>query len=465
MLIPGARLLLQVSMTILALGTTLPSQSRWRLILPTVRPAARNLTSLAFDRGRSTTVLFGGRGDFAVFADTWEWDGTIWLPLNPPTTPPARGDHGLVYDFAHQRVVLFGGADYTFSTHYNDTWLFDGVDWQLQSPAVAPSPRSSMPLAFDHVRGTVLAFGGAIWRPGQIQNFDDTWEWDGGNWTQLFPAHRPSARGGHVMVGDPGRRRVVMCSGGTSLATASGDTWVWDGSDWGLDSGTGMNPTLWPGQLTFDVRRNLVAHIRQYFLFIAPLYLDVHWFADTTGGSNLIGGGTIGPALAYDEVRDELVQFGGYFDGCCAQSSTWLYRPDYIGYSTPFGTGCAGGLGVPALTGTRVRPQFTLDLTATNAQGYVMFTLGFDTTSWNNAQLPLDLAPFGMPGCHAYIRPEHTAATTAGANGVASISMRVPNDTSLINVAVFAQTLVASPGTNALGAVASNGLRVVIGRW
>ncbi|MHA7630515.1 hypothetical protein [Corallococcus sp. M7] len=43
--------------------------------------------------------------------DTWEWDGTNWEQKAPAAAPSARMRHGLAYDSAGQRIVLFGGQN------------------------------------------------------------------------------------------------------------------------------------------------------------------------------------------------------------------------------------------------------------------------------------------------------------------------------------------------------------------
>jgi hypothetical protein len=89
----------------------------WTLRQPSVNPAARTLTTLAFDTGRGEAVLFGGYTGVQL-NDTWVWNGTTWAQLIAPNPPPPRQQHGIAYDSVRQRVVMYGG-----NTGTADTWI------------------------------------------------------------------------------------------------------------------------------------------------------------------------------------------------------------------------------------------------------------------------------------------------------------------------------------------------------
>src|SRR5262252_4613109 len=109
--------------------TTLPGQVLWEN--RSTRAGARFGLALAFDLQRGRTVLFGGGDRSAQFADTWEWDGTIWAHRLPANTPPARVLHALAYDLARGRTVLFGGDVFQngVDVPLADTWEWDGANW------------------------------------------------------------------------------------------------------------------------------------------------------------------------------------------------------------------------------------------------------------------------------------------------------------------------------------------------
>jgi hypothetical protein len=107
----------------------------------------------------------------------------------------------------------------------NDTWEWDGADW-TQMQDVGPPPRSRTALAFDSTRGRTVLFGGS----GTADGFGDTWEWDGSDWTQIQDVG-PSARSGHALAFDAGQQRSVLF-GGRAGGGLTGDTWEWDGNAW-----------------------------------------------------------------------------------------------------------------------------------------------------------------------------------------------------------------------------------------
>ena len=83
-------------------------------------------------------------------------------------------------------------------------------------------------MAFDVARGMTVLFGGEA---GANAHLNDTWTWDGKNWTQLNPTTSPAPRDYHAMVYDVARQRTVLF-GGRSGRSFLPDTWEWDGKNW-----------------------------------------------------------------------------------------------------------------------------------------------------------------------------------------------------------------------------------------
>jgi hypothetical protein len=142
----------------------------------------------------------------------------------------------MTYDAARQRVVLFGG--YGPFGESNDTWLWNGSNWTQAASAQNPAPRTGHAMAFDQARGVVVMFGGMRGAPPVF--YSDTWLWDGASWQQALPATSPTARSGLALAYDRGLDMVVMVggTGGKDLTATSWDydfrkeTWTWDGSTW-----------------------------------------------------------------------------------------------------------------------------------------------------------------------------------------------------------------------------------------
>jgi len=126
----------------------------------------------------------------------------------------------MVYDAARAEIALFGGV--FFPTTYNDTWTWDGSNWQRESPPASPPARAYLAMAYDEVRGEAVMFGG-----NNIPTYlNDTWVWDGTTWAQRFPATSPSARALPGMTYDAARGRVVLFGGQEADGTPLGDTWT-----------------------------------------------------------------------------------------------------------------------------------------------------------------------------------------------------------------------------------------------
>ena len=73
-------------------------------------------------------------------------------------------------------------------------------------------------MAYDSVSHVTVLFGGNA-NSGKLLN--DTWEWDGSNWTQLHPATSPSPRALFAMSYDSGRAVTVLFNG----VGGNNDTW------------------------------------------------------------------------------------------------------------------------------------------------------------------------------------------------------------------------------------------------
>jgi Galactose oxidase, central domain len=203
-----------------------------------VSPAARWSTAMVTDEKRNRIVLFGGQSeDVPYLADTWEWDGTAWSKCRTSRAPPARHAHAMAYDSLRNRVVLFGGLGPGESSNrlLQDTWEWDGVEWTQRRIDQAPPGRCSHAMTFDAVRTRVVLFGGLGRRiPGDPKSkiaLADTWEWDGQQWAQKVTNIHPSPRWGCDMVFDKKLSHTVMFGGHSGIQQFA-DTWEWNGGRW-----------------------------------------------------------------------------------------------------------------------------------------------------------------------------------------------------------------------------------------
>jgi hypothetical protein len=91
--------------------------------------------------------------------------------------------------------VLFNGISDNWVVQ--NTWTWDGNNWTEQNPTKQPPLLYFTSGAFDPVLKEVVVFGGGS--VGADQN--KTWSGDGTNRTQLSPAKHPSIRGGWERCG------------------------------------------------------------------------------------------------------------------------------------------------------------------------------------------------------------------------------------------------------------------------
>ena len=204
----------------------------WTQLSPATSPPSREQASMAYDPTTGQLVLFGGYGSSGVLNDTWSWDGTTWTQHSPATSPPDREGATMAYDPDTGQLVLFGG--YGSSGVLNDTWSWDGTTWTQQSPATSPPAEFYSAMTFDPSTSQLVLFGGLRYGSnGELVS--DTWTWDGTTWTQLTPASAPPAlRLGAAMTFDPSSGQLVVFGGTTEEGSSPflNDTWTWDGTEW-----------------------------------------------------------------------------------------------------------------------------------------------------------------------------------------------------------------------------------------
>jgi hypothetical protein len=250
-------------------------------------------------------VLFGGSAAGTNrFGDTWIWNGNEWTQV-ANTGPSPRSGFDMVYDSFRKKSVLFGGYAGGLPTdHFNDTWEWDGNEW-TQVSNTGPSARRNHAMAYDSTRQRVVLFGGA---PFNGPFFNDTWEWDGNEWTQVSNTG-PSARHAHTMTYDESAQIVLLFSGATLTAGSVGETWGWDGNEW-----THLQD-LGPGRL---VGSPMVYTVNGTILFGGKMVNDEvndnTWMWDGkfwTHTQDIGPSARYGHAIAYDSRRDRVVLFGG----------------------------------------------------------------------------------------------------------------------------------------------------------
>ncbi len=311
--------------------------------------------------------------------------GPKWTSQSRTVEPPGRVGHAMAYDAARQRVVLFGGnAHQRFSQHFfSDTWEWDGSAWTELQPATVP-PSFGGTMVYDAARQQLLLWTGSA-----------LWTWDGTDWSTVPAAISPPP-GTAALAYDAARQLVVLFGAGAT----ENETWEWDGTAW-----TQRFPMNNPPRFYTGTREGMA-----YDDSLGMCVLDNHdatWFWDGTNWSSMFTGGqTTNRAIAFDRVRERLVQFGGnlttYYGGWTSETrelvggtwvvrspstrpqwrtsavavwddargevfmfgggtfdrallyeywpGAWTYQTENVGAFTPLGNGCPGTAGTPRLT-------------------------------------------------------------------------------------------------------------------
>lgn len=153
-------------------------------------PSRREGTAMAYDAPRDQIVLFGGYYAAAYLSDTWVWDGTDWIPLDPGSGPSPRFVHGMAYAGDGKTVVFGGcGGGMIFSCSGdlpNDTWVWNGgglarpaQTWRVQIGAAGFDELAELIDARATVYGAGIGFHGGETRGAAL------WLWNAGEWQQV----------------------------------------------------------------------------------------------------------------------------------------------------------------------------------------------------------------------------------------------------------------------------------------
>ncbi len=433
----------------------------WRELAAGVAPPARRDHGAVFQEGLGATIVFGGRAlAGTALDDTWAWDGRAWTQLRPAVRPPARASAALA---AHaQSIVLFGGEAGPPQRDLGDTWTFDGAAW-TQASGAAPAPRRAHAMAHDSRRERSVLFGG--W--SGAQSLGDTWEWDGSAWRAVTTSPSPPPRARHALAYDAVRGVVVLFGGRDASGTLLGDTWTFDGVAWRAVP-TVIPPPLVDHAMTWDAARERVVLHGGVWWTGASVDSTFEWDGATwvERVPSPRGPHRSGHSLAFDPRRREVLSMGGAFGGA-PENDLLVYVPLAPAACEPFGTGCVGAAGTPALAPHAgglpwLGDAFALTLTGVGNTAPAVVLLGTSRATWRGAALPLDLGFAGMPGCHLHTAIEWLAPLPVQ-GGRGSLPLPIPLVPDLAGRSVYAQAIATDAGANAFGAVTSNARDVRIG--
>jgi Galactose oxidase, central domain len=305
------------------------------------QPTPRQGQSMVFVPLTGQVVMFGGQGSSGLLDDTWSYDpvGRRWAELRPsgPLPTPRKGQ-SMVFVPLTGEVIMFGGAG--VNSLLNDTWSYDPLrnawhEYTVSGPGgfksiSPPSPRTEQAMVFDLLAGEAILFGGG----GAEGVLGDTWAYEpiGHTWTELHPAGPlPAARQGQAMAFDLPTNQILLV-GGVGKEGVVGDIWNYDpsGNTWmDLSGGSVQRPFRAAGAAACSsaTGRTVLFGGENQFSTISG---DT-WVGD--GGKNwsAVPGSESGPAarrnaaMAYCELSDTYVLFGGADTGNHVLGDTWVY--------------------------------------------------------------------------------------------------------------------------------------------
>lgn len=438
----------------------------WRQATNTT-PGDRHVHSLSWISTTQSLLMFGGATPSGFVNDMWAWNGANWSSMPTPATAPSpRGGHFAAYDILRNRLVVFGGIA-PGGGGLGDTWEWDGSNWSQKFPANSPSPRCNGAMAYG--LGRVVLFGGTIDGSGGGARYNDTWAWNGINWTQAATTG-PSARFGATMAFDSIASDIKLFGGNTSGPSGGeqNDLWRWNGLAWSQITTSVAPPARRLHQMTFDRARNELI-IFGGITGSTGNRSDTWAYRPNSGWMEVTNlskpTGRHAPAMGYDEIRKEVVLHGG--TGCTSAEATETWVSPGA-FTQSFGTPCTSSVGTPILAAV-TRPTFgnSLQLLGSNLvpNSFNWFVLGFNNATWNTIPLPFNLTQLGFPvGCQLLVPDDALFWTLSDGIGQSTFSITMPAASVLFAIPIYFQCATYDPTLPDVWPLAwSNGITARIG--
>jgi N-acetylneuraminic acid mutarotase len=142
----------------------------------------------------------------------------------------------MCYSSTWKKIILYGGVGVKSPCYFDDTWSYDGKDWTEIECENRPEQRYKATMVFDESLQKVILFGGQAKDGAYIGN---CYLFDGNNWEYLplcgggeAHAFYPLGRRDTKMIWDPVRKRIVLFGGEMPFMNTYGDTWEFYNKKW-----------------------------------------------------------------------------------------------------------------------------------------------------------------------------------------------------------------------------------------
>jgi PKD repeat protein len=260
------------SKTSISSSTWIFTNGGWSNITATAGtpPSPREGMSMTYDTSDGYILAYGGYNPTEICSgsfdsncyDTWEFHSGHWTQLFPTFDPVCYpsgttticnqfpgGSNPITYDTATGDVVLFSGYTYQ-SEYWAATWTYHADNWtQLNlTQDESPPPMTSEEIAFDSGVDAVVLFGGSVANYNGAWDYDATWFFKGGTWTNESSAYplAPSPRMSFGFTYDSTDSELVLFGGSWSICHAltpndcetsavrgtGNDTWTFGVTGW-----------------------------------------------------------------------------------------------------------------------------------------------------------------------------------------------------------------------------------------
>ena len=183
------------------------------------------------------------------------------------------------------------------------------------------------------------------------------------------------------------------------------------------------------------------------------------------------GHGTVAKAVvrATRSGRGEIMVVASRLETSSVPISVVLVEVDApfrLGKSVAFGKSCAGSgplePAIGAIGAFEIGTSYSVDVSRIGQRAPYAVVVGLSASGWGGVTLPLDLRPFGAPGCWLYASIDSLLVGVSDGLGRGRAVVPLPNDRSLVWTDLFHQALVPSNRTS-LGLLTSSALRIEIG--